>query len=131
MGAYERAVPQDVDFYACRFGLEICMGCLWCEFRAGDNVGKSPLGKIFGGLEVLTMELEANEEEKAALAPLVKRLRDYVFDICNGEVLVAEEDLKESKWTGPLDCGRNMEPKWEDGTFYVVAIVWKVRKAPE
>ena len=84
---------------------------------------------VFGGLKVLRMELEVEEVRKEDLVPLVKRLREYVFDIGKGEVLVAEEHVQESTWEG----GRqelSMESKWVDATFYVVAIVWKVRKMP-
>ena len=123
--------PKTLTFTLADLDWEYVWGASGAKFDLETMLENRHWENVFGGLEVLTMELEANEEEKAALAPLVKRLREYVFDIGNGEVLFAEEDLKESKWTGPLDSGRNMEPKWENGTFFVVAIFWKVRKAPE
>ena len=81
---------------------------------------------VFGGLKTLKMELEKWEAEKASLEPIVQRLQDFVFDIGNGEVLVAEEDARESTWTGPLYY-RDGDLKWKDVNFSVFTITWRVQ----
>ena len=89
--------PKTLTFTLADLDWEYVWGTSGAKFDLETMLENQHWEIFFGGLEVLTMELEANQEEKAALAPLVKRLREYVFDIGNGEVLVAEEDLKEEQ----------------------------------
>ena len=81
---------------------------------------------LFGGVRTLRMELEVEEKKKAFLTALIQRLKGYVFDIGNGEELVAEADVRESTWAGLYDKGP------EEGsvrtTFYVATVTWKMRK---
>ena len=100
------------------------------HFSLECMLGNHHWENIFGGLKVLRMELETEEVEKEQLIPLVKRLQEYDFDIGNGELLIAEQDVQEWTWKGMVKRGP-FDPKWDEKTFYVVAIVWRVKKSSD
>ena len=84
---------------------------------------------VLGGLKELRVELEIEDKEKEVLVPLINKLKDFDFDIGGGESLIAEENVKENWWMGPIKRHLDypLEDKWEETQYYVAAVVWKLR----
>ncbi len=75
------------------------------------------------------MELEIEDKEKGVLVPVINKLKEFQFDIGRGELLVAEENVKESGWMGLIKrrLGYPQEGKLEETKYYVATLVWKMR----
>ena len=86
---------------------------------------------VFGGLKTLKMELEVEEKEKERLGPVVKALSNFIFEIGNGERLVAEQKIGEYTWTGPIMVNNSAWLGWQDTTIYVASIIWRSRSVRE
>lgn len=84
---------------------------------------------VFGGLKELRIELEIEDAYRENLVSVIDKLKVSEFDVGGGEWLVAEEYVKESGWTGPIQrpvpCPQ--EDKWEETRYYVATMVWKMR----
>ena len=99
-------------------------------FNLDNMLGNRHWETVLGGLKELRMELEIEDKEKGVLVPVINKLKEFEFDIGRGELLVAEENVKESGWMGPIDrsLGHTLEgPKWEETKYYVATLVWKMR----
>ena len=92
-------------------------------------LGNRHWGNVLGELKELRIEMETEKIEKDKLIPLINYLRKFEFDIGQGVSLIAEENLHERSWMGPIK--RRLlypqEDKWEETRFHVVMVVWRVR----
>ena len=91
----------------------------------------------FGGLKVLKMELEAPAKRKEHLKSLSKNLREFTFEIGNGEVLIADSNVEGSVWNGKIlvdDDSRQgalIYKKLVDQEIYVATVTWRVHRISE
>lgn len=99
------------------------------QFDLDNMLGNGHWENVLGGLKELRMELEIEDKEKEVLDPLINKLKDFEFDIGGGESLIAEENVKENWWMGPIKRRLDypLEDKWEETQYYVAAVVWKLR----
>ncbi|KAF6238062.1 hypothetical protein HO173_003696 [Letharia columbiana] len=99
------------------------------QFDLDNMLGNRHWENVLGELKELRMELEIENRQKEALMPVINKLKGFEFDIGGGESLVAEENVKENSWMGPIQYPRDYAPgdMCEERTYYVATLVWKVR----
>lgn len=95
-------------------------------FDLGPMLENKHWENVFGGLNLLKMELEVQERHRPLLEPTVQRLLDFTFDIGQGKMLAAS-DVQETTWTGLVDFGTWPAPEWEDAKISVTTITWQAK----
>lgn len=86
---------------------------------------------VFSGLKLLKMELEvpACRKERVIESKVLERLRDYVFDIGNGQILQTNGNRWDERcWKRPCDhCVESDQQGCVMCNFWLVGIRWQVR----
>ena len=122
-GPYPRSLTLTIS------QLDSCAGEIPIDFE--EFLRNERWENVFGGLRLLKLELEVAvcQKERFIESGVLERLRDYVFDIGNGQILQTNgNQLYERCWK--RQCDHHVETRQQGCIvcdFWLVGITWQVR----